>query len=78
MKCPLLFNAASGTQTKDPDALLRTLPKDLRERLDPIPFGPPWDFDPAIAQASQAGTPLLIWGGDGTIHHAARALLEKG
>ncbi|HJW73903.1 MAG TPA: diacylglycerol kinase family protein, partial [Geothrix sp.] len=46
--------------------------------LDPIPFGPPWDFDPAIAQASQAGTPLLIWGGDGTIHHAARALLEKG
>jgi len=78
MKLPILFNPASGTSPKDPDALLRPLPKDLRDRVEPIPFGPPWDFEPAIAQALRAEGPLLVWGGDGTIHHAAKALMDKG
>ncbi|GLH71839.1 hypothetical protein GETHLI_03410 [Geothrix limicola] len=78
MALPLLFNPASGSTAKDPDVLLRALPKDLRTRVEPRPFGPPWDFEPHIAQASRAGGPLFVWGGDGTIHHAARALIEKG
>jgi diacylglycerol kinase family enzyme len=41
-------------------------------------FGPPWDFEAAIAQARRAGGPLLVWGGDGTIHHAAKALIDQG
>lgn len=78
MKLPILFNPASGALPKDPDVLLRPLPKDLRDRVEPIPFGPPWDFEPAIAQALRAGGPLLVWGGDGTIHHAAKALVDRG
>ncbi len=78
MKQPLLFNPSSGTHTKDPDALLRLLSRELWERVEPIPFGPPWDFEPHIAQAERAGGPLFVWGGDGTIHHAAKALLQRG
>jgi diacylglycerol kinase (ATP) len=78
MKLPILFNLASGTSAKDPDVLLRPLPKDLRDRVEPIAFGPPWDFAPAIAQALAAGGPLLVWGGDGTLHHAAKALIDSG
>lgn len=78
MKAPLLFNPASGTSAKNPDALLRALPRELRERVHPLPFGPPWDFEPAIAQARQAGAPLFVWGGDGTLHHAAKALIREG
>jgi diacylglycerol kinase (ATP) len=78
MKLPILFNAASGTAAKDPDALLRPLPKELRDRVEPVPFGPPWDFEPAIAQALRADGPLFLWGGDGTIHHAAKALIDRG
>lgn len=78
MRLPILFNPASGTSPKDPDALLRPLPADLRDRVEPLPFGPPWDFEPAIAQALAAGGPLFVWGGDGTIHHAAKALVERG
>jgi diacylglycerol kinase (ATP) len=75
---PLLFNAGAGTSPKDPDTLLRPLPKDLRDRVEPIPFGPPWDFGPHLAAAAQAGGPLLVWGGDGTVHHAARAIIDSG
>ncbi|MBI1752057.1 MAG: hypothetical protein HY014_11440 [Acidobacteria bacterium] len=78
MKAPLLFNPASGSSPKDPDALFRDLPKELRERVQPLAFGPPWDFEPAIAQARQAGLPLFVWGGDGTLHHAAKALIQHG
>lgn len=78
MKLPVLFNPASGTSPKDPDALLRPLPPELRARVEPLPFGPPWDFEGPIAQAAAAGGPLLVWGGDGTLHHAARALLDRG
>jgi len=78
MKLPILFNPTSGASSKDPDALLRPLPKELRDRVEPIPFGPPWDFGPAIAQAVQASGPLFVWGGDGTIHHAAKALIDSG
>ncbi|HEU4951106.1 MAG TPA: diacylglycerol kinase family protein [Holophagaceae bacterium] len=75
---PLLFNPASGTARKDPDAVLRKLPADLRARIEPLPFGPPWDYAPAIAQARAAGGPLLVWGGDGTVHHAMKALRAAG
>jgi diacylglycerol kinase family enzyme len=78
MSLPVLFNARAGSAGKDPDALLRPLPKDLRERVQPIPFGPPWDFGPHIAAASRAGGPLFLWGGDGSVHHAARALVDSG
>jgi diacylglycerol kinase (ATP) len=78
MKLPLLFNPASGTGAKDPDALLRPLPAELRERVEPMAFGHPWDFEGAIAQAVQAGGPLFVWGGDGTVHHAAKALIDRG
>ena len=75
---PLLYNPGSGPRTKDPDALLARLPAELRARLKPKPLGPPWDFTPLIEQARAAGGPLLVWGGDGTLHHAARALIEAG
>ena len=78
MRLPILFNPASGTTPKDPDALLRPLPKNLRDRVEVTPFGPPWDFAPAIEQARRAEGPLLVWGGDGTIHHAAKALIDRG
>jgi len=78
VKLPILFNPGSGTALKDPDALLRPLPKVSRDRVEPIPFGPPWDFAPWVAKAAQAGGPLFVWGGDGTIHHAAKALIELG
>jgi diacylglycerol kinase (ATP) len=77
MKLPILFNPSSGTTRKDPDDLLRPLPEHLRERVEAIPFGPPWDFGPAIAQATRAGGPLFVWGGDGSLHHAAKALLDS-
>jgi diacylglycerol kinase family enzyme len=78
MKLPLLFNPASGTLSKDPDVLLRLLPTALRNRVEPIAFGPPWDFEAPIAQAVRAGGPLFVWGGDGTHHHAAKALVDRG
>lgn len=78
MKLPLLFNPSSGTSPKNPDSLLRPLPTDLRNRMEAIPFGPPWDFEPHIAQAIRADGPLFVWGGDGTIHHAAKALIDSG
>lgn len=78
MKLPILYTAASGTRLKDPDDLLRPLPKAWRDRVEPIAFGPPWDFDPAISQASRASGPLFLWGGDGSIHHAAKVLIDRG
>lgn len=78
MKLPVLFTSGSGSVAKDPDALLRPLPRALRDRVAPTPFGPPWDFEEPIAQARRAGGPLLMWGGDGTAHHAAKALLARG
>lgn len=78
IRVPLLFNPASGATRKDPDALLARLPREHRERLQAVAFGPPYDFAPWIAQAVQAGGPLLVWGGDGTIHHAGRALVAAG
>ena len=78
MKLPLLFNPASGASTKDPDRLMADLPGELRNRVEPLPFGPPWDFEPHIAQAVQVGGPLFVWGGDGTVHHAAKALIQRG
>lgn len=78
MKLPLVFNPRSGPRGKDIDALLGSLPAELRARIEPAPMGPPWDYAPRIDQARRAGGPLLVWGGDGTIHHAGRALLQAG
>jgi diacylglycerol kinase (ATP) len=78
MRLPLLYNPGSGSRGKDPDALLARLPAELRGRLEPMPLGPPWDFAPWIEQALAAGGPLLVWGGDGTLHHAGKALVEAG
>jgi diacylglycerol kinase (ATP) len=77
-RLPLLFNPRSGTKAKDPEAILRKLPADLRARLEPLPFGPPWDYGEAIAKARRAEGPLLVWGGDGTVHHAMKALRAAG
>ncbi len=78
MKLPLVFNTRSGARGKDPDALLSRLPAELRQRLEPAPLGPPWDFGPLIERAAAAGGPLLVWGGDGTLHYAGRALVDAG
>jgi diacylglycerol kinase family enzyme len=77
-RLPLLFNPSSGSSPKDPDALLRLLPPEVRTRIEPTVLGPPWEYAEAIAQAVAAEGPLLVWGGDGTAHHAARALLGAG
>lgn len=78
MRLPLLFNPASGPTGKNPDALLARLPKEFADRIQPVPLGPPYDYAPWIAQAAAAGGPLLVWGGDGTLHHAGKALVEAG
>lgn len=78
LKLPLLFNPKAGAARKDPDALLRRLPDWAQARISPVPFGPPWDFEPHIAAAKAAEGPLLIWGGDGSLHHAAQVLARMG
>lgn len=78
MKLPLLFNARAGTAAKDPDALMARLPAYHRDRVEPVPLGPPYDFTPFIEQAKAAGGPLFVWGGDGTLHHAGKALVAAG
>lgn len=78
VKLPLLYNTRAGTSRKDPDALMARLPAEHRSRIEPIAFGPPYDFRPHIEQAAAAGGPLLVWGGDGTLHHAGIALANAG
>jgi len=77
-RLPLVYNPRSGPRGKNPDALMARLSPEVRDRIEPIAFGPPWDFAPLIAQAKAGGGPLLVWGGDGTLHHAGRALVEAG
>jgi diacylglycerol kinase family enzyme len=50
----------------------------LRARVEPIEISFPFDYSESIEKAQRAGGPLVVLGGDGTIHHAAKALLEKG
>ncbi len=78
MKLPLVFNPRSGHGRLDPHALLARLPADLAARLEPVPLAPPFDYSPWIQQAAAAGGPLFVWGGDGTLHHAGRALAGAG
>jgi diacylglycerol kinase family enzyme len=54
------------------------LPRHHRERLEPMSLGAPFDYAPFIEQARAAGGPLLVWGGDGTVHFAGRALVAAG
>jgi diacylglycerol kinase family enzyme len=75
---PLVFNPASGRGDMDVDALLARLPAAYRERLRPVRLEPPFDYTPSIDRARVAGGPLLVWGGDGTILHAGRALVAMG
>ena len=78
MKLPLIYNPKSGPDEKRPEALLTKLPKYMRDQIEPTPFGPPWDYAPLIEQAKAAEGPLVVWGGDGTLHHAGRALVDTG
>ncbi len=77
-RLPLVYNVKAGTIAKDAESLLARLPAELRDRIEPQPLGPPWDLAPFIEQAQRAGGPLLVWGGDGTIHHAGLALVQAG
>ena len=70
-RLPLLYNPRAGSGNMDPDALMRGLPPEHRERIEPQHLGPPWDFGPAIAQARAGSGPIFVWGGDGSIHYAA-------
>jgi diacylglycerol kinase family enzyme len=75
---PLVYNPAAGAAGPALEALLERLPAECRERLRPMRLEPPFDYGPAIDLAQAAGTPLLVWGGDGTLHHAGRALAGRG
>jgi diacylglycerol kinase family enzyme len=77
-KIPLVYNAKSGPYWKDPDAILASMDAGLRARVEPIEMSFPFDYSESIEKAQHAGGPLVVWGGDGTIHYAAKALLEKG
>ena len=77
-RLPLVYNPRSGSGALDPDTLLARLPQGCRERLQPVRLEPPFDYTPFIQQAQAAGGPLLVWGGDGTLHHACRALVAQG
>lgn len=78
MRTPLVFNPRSGQGRMDPAALLARLPREVRDRLEPVPLELPFDYEPWIRQALAAGGPLLVWGGDGTLHHAGAALAALG
>jgi len=75
---PLVYNPGSGRGGMDVDALLARLPAELRDRLRPVRLEPPFDYTACIGEARAAGAPLLVWGGDGTIHHAGLALVRLG
>ena len=75
---PLVFNPKSGAQRKDPDIVLAGLDPALRGRIEPLEMTFPFDYSEAIERAEKAGGPLIVWGGDGTIHHAAEALWREG
>ena len=77
-KLPLVFNPRSGQGGVDPQALLARLSPEYRDRLQLVRLEPPFDYTPCIQQALAAGGPLLVWGGDGTLHHACRALVALG
>jgi len=78
IRTPLVFNPRSGHGRMNPDALLARLPREVRERLEMVPLELPFDYEPWIRQAQASEGPLLVWGGDGTIHHAGRALAALG
>ena len=77
-RLPLVYNPKAGRAALDVEGLLARLPGPLRERIEPVRLVPPFDYGPSIAQARAAGGPLLVWGGDGTLHHAGRALAALG
>jgi diacylglycerol kinase family enzyme len=50
----------------------------LRARIEPLEMSFPFDFSDAIGKAKIARSPLAVWGGDGTIHFAAKELFARG
>jgi diacylglycerol kinase family enzyme len=74
----LLYNEKSGLYWKDPDVILARMDAGLRVRVEPLEMAFPFDYSESIEKAQRAGGPLVVWGGDATIHHAAKALLERG
>jgi diacylglycerol kinase family enzyme len=75
---PLVFNPNSGSRRKDPNALLAGLDAEIRACIALVEMTLPFDYTEVIDRAERAGGPLIVWGGDGTIHHAAKALLQRG
>jgi len=75
---PLVYNPQAGRDGPELEATLARLPAELRERLHPVRLEPPFEYGPSIELARASGGPLLVWGGDGTIHHAGRALAAQG
>ena len=78
MRIPLVFNPKSGPYWTDPDLILARMDSETRERIDPVEMTFPFDYSESIEKAQRSGGPLIVWGGDGTIHYAAKALLQKG
>ena len=77
-RLPLVYNPGAGPAALDPDRLLARLPAEIRSRLELVRLERPFDYRPVVERALRAGGPLLVWGGDGTVHHAGRALVELG
>ncbi|MCL1894299.1 MAG: hypothetical protein FWG02_08720 [Holophagaceae bacterium] len=77
-RIPILFNPKSGPYWNDPDVILARMEPSTRSRVEPIEMTFPFDFSEAIERAKNATAPLIVWGGDGTIHHAAKALFFRG
>ena len=75
---PLVYNLKAGSGGMALEALLGRLPEAVRRQVRPVPLDLPFDYRPVIDQARAAGAPLLVWGGDGTLHHAGRALAALG
>jgi len=75
---PLVFNTSSGPHEMDVAALMARLPTQYREWVRTVRLEPPFDYAPTIEMAKASGGPLLVWGGDGTLHHAGRALVRAG
>ena len=54
MRLPLVYNPRSGHRRMAPDALLARLPREVRDRLQPVALELPFDYAPGIRQAADS------------------------